>query len=62
MMTVDMLNIDTTIKHGKDKLKALIKHRIGVCGDKVFWGKILSGAGDPGRRQDGENGGDVGPP
>ena len=62
MMTTDMLNIDTTRKHGKDKLKAWIKHRVGVRGDKVFWGKLMTGAGGLGGQQGGGHGGDRGPP
>ena len=41
MMRQDMLLMDTTSKQAKDKLKLFVKHRVGVRGDKVFWGKLL---------------------
>ena len=41
MMSQDMLTMDTTNKLAKKQLKQFIKHRVGVRGDKVFWGKPL---------------------
>ena len=41
MMRQEMLSMDTTTKQAKEQLKQFIKHRVGVRGDKVFWGKPL---------------------
>ena len=50
------------VNHGRDKqaglkeqLKLFIKHRVGVRGDKVFWGKLLWERGQ-GDRQEGGGG------
>ena len=61
MMSQDMLTMDTTTKLAKKQLKQFIKHRVGVRGDKVFWGKPLKD-GRQGTEQElgGGQGGDGG--
>ena len=62
MMREDMLMMDTTKKQEKERLKLFIKHRVGVRGDKVFWGKLLKERGQEerqsGRDQERDGGGE----
>ena len=51
-MREDMFMMDTTSREAKNQLKLFIKHRVGVRGDKVFWGKLLRERGQ-GERQRG---------
>ena len=53
MMREDMLMMDTTKKQEKERLKLFIKHRVGVRGDKVFWGKLLKERGQEERQRGG---------
>lgn len=62
MMWQDMLSMDVTSKHGKEQLKVFVKHRVGVRGDKVLWGKHLREGGQWNRQEGGCNqGGNEGP-